>query len=82
MFLGERTQPRFWFRKSKGANLQNKKTSFTLTLKIWIANVNSKGLISKQGKGRGTYAQHEIAINFITWAFPKKKIWVNENDNK
>jgi len=45
-----------------------------LTLKIWIANVNSKGLISKQGKGRGTYAQHEIAINFITWAFPKKKI--------
>jgi len=54
----------------------------------WIMQLNfnliakANELISKQGKGRGTYAQHEIAINFITWAFPKKKIWVNENDNK
>lgn len=52
---------------------KTKEPSFTLTAKIWIANTNAKGLISKQGKGGGTYAYHEIAIDFITWLFPEKR---------
>lgn len=52
---------------------KTKESSFTLTLKIWIANTNAKGLISKQGKGGGTYAHHEIAIDFITRLFPEKR---------
>ena len=47
--------------------------AFTSTAKIWIANTNAKGLISKQGKGGGTFAHHEIAIDFITWLFPEKR---------
>ena len=50
-----------------------KEPSFTLTAKIWIANTNAKGLTSKQGKGGGTFAHHEIAIDFITWLFPEKR---------
>lgn len=52
---------------------KTKKASFTLTSKIWIANTNAKGLVSKQGKGGGTYAHHEIAIDFTTWLFPEKR---------
>lgn len=52
---------------------KTKEASFTLTAKIWIANTNAKGLISKQGKGGGTFASHEIAIDFITWLFPQKR---------
>lgn len=44
-----------------------------MTLKIWIATTNAKGIVSKQGKGGGTYAHHEIAIDFITWLFPEKR---------
>lgn len=52
---------------------RTKETSFTLTAKIWVLNTNAKGLISKQGKGGGTFAHHEIAIDFITWLFPEKR---------
>lgn len=52
---------------------KTKEPSFTLTAKIWISNTNAKGLISKQGKGGGTFAHHEIAIDFIIWLFPKKR---------
>ena len=52
---------------------KTKEPSFTLTAKTWISNTNAKGLISKQGKGGGTYAYHEIAIDFITWLFPEKR---------
>lgn len=52
---------------------KTKESSFTLTLKIWIATTNAKGIVSKQGKGGGTYAHHEIAIDFITWLFPEKR---------
>ena len=52
---------------------KTKEPSFTLTAKIWIANTNAKGLTSKQGKGGGTFAHHEIAIDFITWLFPEKR---------
>ena len=52
---------------------KTKEPSFTLTAKTWISNTNAKGLISKQGKGGGTYAYNEIAIDFITWLFPEKR---------
>lgn len=52
---------------------KTKESSFTLTSKIWITKTNAKGIVSKQGKGGGTYAHHEIAIDFITWLFPEKR---------
>ena len=52
---------------------KTKEPAFTLTAKIWIANTNAKGVTSKQGKGGGTFAHHEIVIDFITWLFPEKR---------
>lgn len=65
--------PDFNLKEAKKLIVKTKESSFTLTAKIWIANTNAKGLTSKQGKGGGTFAHHEIAIDFITWLFPEKR---------
>ncbi len=65
--------PDFNLEEAKKLIDKTKEPSFTLTAKIWIANTNAKGLISKQGKGGGTFTHHEIVIDFITWLFPKKR---------
>lgn len=52
---------------------KTKEPSFTLTAKTWIERTSAYGLSSKQGHGGGTYASHEIAIDFLTWVFPEKR---------
>lgn len=52
---------------------KTKGPSFTLTAKTWIEWTSAYGLSSKQGHGGGTYASHEIAIDFLTWVFPEKR---------
>lgn len=64
--------PDFNLEEAKKLIDKTKEPSFTLTAKIWISNTNAKGLMSKQGKGGGTFAHHEIAIDFVTWVFPEK----------
>ncbi|MBR2883950.1 MAG: KilA-N domain-containing protein [Clostridia bacterium] len=39
----------------------------TLTPKIWIDRTNSIGIVSRQGRGGGTYAHKEIAMHFMCW---------------
>lgn len=65
--------PDFNLEEAKKLIDKTKEPSFTLTAKIWISNTNAKGLISKQGKGGGTFAHHEITIDFITWLFPENR---------
>ncbi len=64
-----------YFNYEKATTLieKTKEPSFTLTAKIWISETKSVGIISKQWKGGGTFAHHEIAIDFITWLFPHKR---------
>ena len=52
---------------------KTKEPSFTITAKVWIEKTSEQGIVSKQGKGGGTFAHHEIAIDFITWLFPEKR---------
>ena len=66
--------PDFNLEEAKKLIDKTKEPSFTLTAKIWIANTNAKGVISKQGKGGGTFAHHEIAIDFINLVVSTKKI--------
>ena len=44
-----------------------------LTAKTWISETKAIGIISKQGKGGGTFAHHEIALDFLIWLFPEKR---------
>ena len=39
----------------------------TLTPKIWINRTKSIGIVSRQGRGGGTYAHKEIAMHFMCW---------------
>lgn len=52
---------------------RTKEGSFTLTPKQWIEKTGAIGMVSKQGKNGGTYAQQEIACEFLTWISPKFK---------
>ena len=38
-----------------------------LTPKIWIAETHAIGIVSRQGKNGGTYADKEIAMHFMCW---------------
>ena len=38
-----------------------------LTPKIWIAETHAIGMVSRQGKNGGTYANKEIAMYFMCW---------------
>ena len=61
------------FRSEAGAN------SFVLSPQKWIESTNAIGLISKSGRGGGTYAHKDIAFNFAMWLSPEFQIYlVNE----
>lgn len=47
--------------------------SFTITAKAWINETNAIGIKSKQGANGGTFADEQIAIDFITWLYPEKR---------
>ncbi|MEZ4851540.1 MAG: KilA-N domain-containing protein [Bacteroidia bacterium] len=48
--------------------------SFTMSVKKWQDRVNGIGLISKKGRGGGTYAHKDIAFEFGAWVSPKFKL--------
>jgi hypothetical protein len=48
--------------------------SFTLSPSKWIETTNAKGIISKQGRGGGTFAQKDIAFEFASWVSSEFKL--------
>lgn len=58
------------FKKEAGLN------SFTLAPQKWIEVTNAIGLVSKSGKGGGTYAHRDIAFEFASWVSVEFKIYL------
>lgn len=58
------------FRKQSGLN------SFNLTPKKWTEHTNAIGIVSKSGRGGGTYAHKDIAFEFATWLSPQFKLYL------
>lgn len=50
--------------------------SFTLSPRKWIEATNAKGIISKQGRGGGTFAQKDIAFEFASWISAEFKLYL------
>ena len=50
--------------------------SFTLSPKKWINTVNAIGIVSKQGRGGGTFAQKDIAFEFASWISAEFKLYL------
>ncbi|RHO65146.1 KilA-N domain-containing protein [Butyricicoccus sp. AM05-1] len=53
---------------------KKKAASFTLTPKLWIDRTKAIGIVSKQGKARGTFAHPMIACEFASWIAPEFKM--------
>jgi len=50
-------------------------SSFSLTPEKWIKATNAAGIISKRGRGGGTFAHKDIAINFCYWLEPEFQVY-------
>ena len=50
--------------------------SFTLSPSKWVEATNAKGIISKQGKNGGTFAQRDIAFEFASWVSSGFKLYL------
>lgn len=50
--------------------------SFTLSPSKWINTTNATGIISKIGRGGGTYAHKDIAFEFASWISAEFKLYL------
>ena len=58
------------FKNEAGSN------SFTLTPQRWADKTNAIGIVSRSGRGGGTYAHTDIAFEFASWISPEFKLYV------
>ena len=58
------------FKNESGAN------SFVLSPQKWIESTNAIGLISRSGRGGGTFAHIDIAFEFASWISPEFKLYI------
>lgn len=58
------------FRKEAGTN------AFTLSPQRWIENTNAIGIVSKSGRGGGTFAHPDIAMEFASWISAEFKLYL------
>ena len=49
---------------------------FTLSVKQWVENTGSIGIIAKAGRYGGTYAHKDIAFEFASWISPQFKLYL------
>lgn len=52
------------------------KNTFTISPKKWIDSTNAIGIVSKSGRGGGTYAHKDIAFKFATWLSPEFELYM------
>ncbi|MDR2599609.1 MAG: KilA-N domain-containing protein [Oscillospiraceae bacterium] len=58
------------FKSEAGTN------AFVLSPQKWIESTNAIGLISKSGRGGGTYAHKDIAFEFASWISVEFKLYI------
>ena len=58
------------FRKDAGTN------AFTLSPQRWIENTNAIGIISRSGRGGGTFAHPDIEMEFASWISAEFKLYL------
>ena len=61
------------FRKEAGTN------AFTLSPQRWIEKTNAIGIVSKSGRGGGTFAHPDIAMEFASWISAEFKMYVMQD---
>lgn len=49
---------------------------YKVTPKVWIDEFNAIGIVSNRGRGGGTYAHSNIALEFCSWLSPEFKVYI------
>jgi len=52
------------------------KNAFTLSPQQWVEKTNAIGVISKSGRGGGTYAHKDIAFKFASWISAEFELYI------
>lgn len=52
------------------------KHSFVISPEKWTNATNAIGIVTKRGKGGGTYAHSDIAMSFATWVSPEFQLYI------
>ena len=58
------------FKNEAGSN------AFTLSPQRWVESTNAIGIVSKSGKGGGTYAHKDIAFKFAAWISVEFELYI------
>ena len=58
------------FKNEAGSN------AFTLSPQRWVESTNAIGIVSKSGKGGGTYAHKDIAFKFAAWISAEFELYI------
>jgi len=58
------------FKSEAGAN------AFTLSPQKWIGTTNAMGMLSRSGRGGGTFAHKDIAFEFASWISAEFKLYI------
>ena len=60
------------FNETEFQDIANKSglNSFMMSVKRWIERTDAKGIEAQSGRGGGTFAHKDIALEFCTWLSP------------
>ncbi|GHU91073.1 hypothetical protein FACS1894217_08330 [Clostridia bacterium] len=58
------------FKNESGAN------AFVLSPQKWIESTNAIGMVSRSGRGGGTFAHIDLAFEFASWISPEFKLYI------
>ena len=66
------------FNETEFQDIANKSglNSFMMSVKRWIERTDAKGIEAQSGRGGGTFAHKDIALEFCTWLSPLFKLYV------
>lgn len=59
-----------YFKEQAGLN------RFAISSSLWIKNTNAIGLMTKAGRGGGTFAHKDIALGFCYWISPPFQLYI------
>ena len=72
----EISNPDFKSVQMDGIRLQATERSQNISVKAIVEKTSAVGLRSKRGKGGGTYAHQDIALNFAYWLSPPFQVYM------
>jgi hypothetical protein len=62
--------------------LESTAAAYTISVKEWVGQTDAIGIVSRQGRGGGTYAHMDIAIQFCSYLSPTFYVYLIKEFNR